>query len=96
MPKFDRYALGLPIIPKAFEVLDMGMLARSKKGNSQSLLVNKIDVELKGIQLRLRIANEAKCLPDRSHVILSGHLTELGKIVGGWIKKIESENGTQP
>jgi hypothetical protein len=91
MPKFDRYTLGLPIVPKAFDALDMAMLARSKKGNSQLLLVNKIDVELKSIQLRLRIANEAKCLPDKAHMILSEHLIELGKIIGGWLKKIENE-----
>jgi hypothetical protein len=91
MPKFERYALGLPIIPKAFDTLDMGMLARSKNGKSQLLLVNKIDVELKSIQLRLRIANESKCLPDKAHMILSEHLVELGKIIGGWKKKIENE-----
>lgn len=91
MPKFERHALGYPIIPKAFDVLDLAMLARSKNGKSQVLLVNKIDVELQSIQIRLRIANEAKCLPDKAHRVLSESLIEMGKIVGGWMKKIQNE-----
>ena len=92
MPKFYRYTIGLPVIEKSFSVLDLAMLARTKQGTSQLLIVKKIDVELKNIQLRLRIANEIKAFSDKSHITISESLIELGKIAGGWIKKIEKRD----
>lgn len=92
MPKFYRYTIGLPVIEKSFSILDLAMLARTKQGTSQLLIVKKIDVELKNIQLRLRIANEIKAFSDKSHITISESLIELGKIAGGWIKKIEKRD----
>jgi hypothetical protein len=89
MPKFERYAIGLPILEKSFSILDLVLLARIKHGPSQVLLVRKIDVELKSMQLRLRIGNAAKAVPHKHYIRNSEQLAELGKIIGGWIKNAE-------
>lgn len=90
VPKYARYSIALPILEKLFDLLDLGLLARTKKGKSQLMVLNKIDVGLKSIQIRLRILHETENLNQKSYIVLSEQLIEIGKILGGWIKKISS------
>jgi hypothetical protein len=91
LPKFPRYSLGLPTLEKSFAVLDLVLLFLTKSGKSKILMLNKIDVELRGIQIRLRILSETKSLRDKPYSELSEKLVELGNLVGGIKRNLKKE-----
>lgn len=89
IPKYARYSIALPILEKLFIILDLGLLARTRTGKSQLIILNKIDIQLQSAQIRLRILHTTDNLDQKSYIILSEELLEIGKILGGWIKKIQ-------
>jgi hypothetical protein len=91
LKKFPRYSLGLPTLSKALALLDLTLLFFSKSGKSKLLILNKIDVELRGIQMYLRILSETKSLRDKPYGELSEKLIELGRIIGGIKKNLQGE-----
>jgi hypothetical protein len=78
-------------LEKLSEILDLGLLARTKQGKSQLIILNKIDVGLQSIQIRLRILNATENLDQKSYILLSEQLFEIGKILGGWIKNTQQK-----
>lgn len=86
LPKKDRYTLGVRMEQTALEILELALLARTKTGVSQLLILNKIDIKLKILKLFIRLATEMKALPTGTYAELEGRLLEIGRILGGWLK----------
>lgn len=80
----------MPILDQLFDILDLSLLARKKSGSSQVLILNKIDIKLQSVQIRLRILHQTKNIQQKSYIALSEQIDEIGKILGGWIKKASS------
>jgi len=91
VPKYARYSIALPVLEKLLGILDLGLLARTKQSKSCLIMLNKIDVQLKSVQIGLRILHDSGNLPQKTYIVLSEQLTELGKILGGWIKNTQQE-----
>jgi hypothetical protein len=89
VPKYARYTIALPVAVKLFEILDLALLARYKRGKSQLLLLQKIDTHLQSILIRLRILHTTHNIDIKPYTILVERVVELGKITGGWIKNIQ-------
>ena len=86
-PKKDRFTLGVRIEKETLELFELILLARTKSGTSEALILNKADLKLKLIKLFVRLAYDVKVMPQQKYIDLEGRLVEIGKILGGWIKK---------
>jgi len=86
LPKKDRYTLGVRMEETALEILELCLLARTKIGPGQLLILNKVDIKLKMLKLFIRLAAELKAFSTGTYADLESRLLEIGKILGGWIK----------
>ena len=89
-PKVSRHSLGIRIENIVLEIIEFAHIAITKQYNSRLLILNKIDVLLKVLQVNLRIANKTKCLTDNGFAELSAQTVEIGRIIGGWIVKTKT------
>jgi hypothetical protein len=86
-PKRDQYTLGKRIEDTLLDILSLIVLARAKNGRSELLILEKIDVKLREVMTLIRIAEKTKSLKTSGYASLSKKILEVGKILGGWIKK---------
>ena len=91
-PKKDRYTIGARIENKLLEIIELIILATTKTGLSQMLILNKADINLKVFRLFIRIANKTKSLPDTGFIEISEKTVEVGKMLGGWIKYTKDQH----
>lgn len=70
----------------ALEILELALLARTKTGAGQLLILNKVDIKLKMLKLFIRLAAELKAMPTGTYAELEGRLLEIGRLLGGWLK----------
>jgi len=91
-PKIDRYSLGLRIENYAAEFLEFIVLAQIKNGASKILILEKADTILKLIRLFSRTAYELKIGEQKRYILLSEQTIEIGKILGGSIKKAKERH----
>ncbi len=73
------------------EFVELVLLAKSKTGLSQILLLNKSDIKLQTIKLVVRLSYEAKALPTSAYSKIEEQLLELGRLIGGWLKQTKTE-----
>jgi hypothetical protein len=54
------------------------------------MILNKTDIKLKLLKFFWRIAFETKTIDQKKYISVEESLDEIGKILGGWIKKAKS------
>ena len=86
-PKLDKFSLGLKIENLTLEIIENILLARTKLSASQILVLNKADVQLKLLGFFWRIAFETKTIEQKKYIGIQEKILEIGKILGGWLKK---------
>ncbi len=89
-PKPTRYSLGARIENTVLELIETLYLAQSKQGASRLLLLNKADITLKMLTTHLRLAYKTKSINDAGFAALSERAVEIGRMIGGWIKKTKN------
>lgn len=73
------------------DLIELVLLAKSKIGVSQQLLLNKADLKLQTLKLIVRIAHQAKDLSDGAYAKLEEQLLEIGCLIGGWLKQTQTK-----
>ncbi len=90
-PKASRYTLGEKIDSLFIQILELLFVAsyqgRTEKLPTISMAVRKNDV----LKFLLRIAWELHALDTKKYAHLSEKTDELGRMVGGWKKGLESK-----
>ncbi|MEI6650056.1 MAG: four helix bundle protein [Candidatus Moraniibacteriota bacterium] len=94
-PKASRYSLGMRLEQSLLEIVELGYLAQSKRGTSRAMILNKMDVTLRIFFFHLRLAHDTRCLNDAGYAELSGYGVEIGKMIGGWLKKTTESEETK-
>src|SRR3989344_535328 len=82
-PKPDRYTLGRRIENLMLDLIELVLLAKTKTGPSQPLILNKADLKLQTLKLMVRIAHQAKDLSNGAYAKLEEQLLEIGCLIGG-------------
>jgi len=54
-------------------------------------LLQKAGIKLDTLKFILQISWEIKALDNKKYIILSEHLNEIGKMLGGWIRGIQNK-----
>ncbi len=90
-PKKDRFTLGVKIEESLLTILELLLLGQTKEKLSKLLILKKADLKLKMVKLFIRMAYEVKAIDQRKYIELEGALLEIGKMIGGWIKSLNTK-----
>lgn len=96
MPKRDRYALGLKIDQQALDFFELILMGRAKTSSSKFLILQKADLRLSQLKFFVRLAYDLKVLPEKRYIELEEKLLELGKMLGGWLKFLNTDDTKRP
>ena len=80
-----RFTLGDRLERQVNRVLEGLLRARYDRGE-RLLLLRQVNVELELLRFQLRLARDLKCLSLDSFGHAASVLTEVGRMVGGWIR----------
>lgn len=86
-PKSEKFSLALDIKKTMFALLEMIIRANRSRDKRESLYA--IDTELEVLRTQVRLAMELEFLPLKKYGVWAGHLAELGRMVGGWLKSLK-------
>ncbi len=95
-PKKDQYTLGIRLEAMALDILELIFLARARSGAGQTLLLRKVDLKLKTLRLLVRMSHEIGALSQSSYIALEEKLLEIGRIIGGWLRKLNAKPADVP
>jgi hypothetical protein len=83
-PKSEKFVLAADIRNEFFEMLSLFLTANKSQYKKKYLY--EADVKLDLLRFKLRAAKDLQLLKLKQYEILSRQLTEIGKMLGGWIK----------
>ncbi|MBV6395969.1 MAG: hypothetical protein HFACDABA_01557 [Anaerolineales bacterium] len=85
-PKSERFRLGKRIEDAAFDFYEE--LIRAVKGIEKRRILLQADLELDKLRLYLRLAHQRKLTNHPQYLFAAESLTEIGKLLGGWLKTV--------
>lgn len=83
-PKAEKFVLSADIKNTFFEMLKLFLIAN--KAQYKKKYLYEADVQLDLLRFRVKTAYDLKFLPPRKFEIISKMLSEIGRLLGGWIK----------
>lgn len=84
MPKSQKFSLAQDIKHCMDKIMRLCITANKKYTKKTSL--QELDVEIAALKVYLRIAFDLQYLPPKKYEVWTGHVVEVGKMVGGWIR----------
>jgi four helix bundle protein len=91
-PKSERFTLAADTA-KALWKIGIGIARANAIGNNNKTekrrTVEMADLALVELKVLVRMGMKMEFLPLKKYEILSGQITEVGKMIGGWIKSIQ-------
>jgi hypothetical protein len=91
-PKTSRYSLGTRIDNLFFEVIEPINSASYAIKAEKLPYVKKAISKLDSLKLFLQMAWQLNALDNKKYITLSEHLTEVGKMLGGWNGQLMKQN----
>ena len=89
MPKRDKYTLGERISVSTLVVLECLIAASYAARDKKLALLQQTTIKLDVLKMLLRLAEEVKAIPTKAYLTLTEQLTEIGRMLGGWIRSIK-------
>lgn len=94
-PKVYRYTLGGKVEAYFLELLENIFVSLYLKPDQKITRLTIAISKLDGVKFFLQIAWENKCVPNEGYATLSEKLDEIGKMLGGWKKGLETKTPAQ-
>jgi len=91
MPRVGRYTTGARIENHFLDLLELIYKAYYASMENKSVIIVEAITKNDIIKYLLQIAFENKLIKEKQYLELSEKLQEVGKILGGWKKGIESK-----
>ncbi|OGM97572.1 MAG: hypothetical protein A2735_01600 [Candidatus Yanofskybacteria bacterium RIFCSPHIGHO2_01_FULL_41_21] len=88
--KLTRYSLGSSIDGLFLETIRDIFSASHKSRDQKIIYLQKASDEFDTLKFLLQVAWEIKALDNKKYIALSQHLTEIGRMLGGWQKQTKS------
>ncbi len=85
-PKSERFRLAKRIEDSAFDFYEE--LIHAVKGQDKRKFLLQADLELDKLRLYIRLAHQRKLTKHPQYLYAVESLTEIGKLLGGWLKTI--------
>ncbi len=84
-PKSQRFVLGQQIENTVLEILK-GIIQANQESN-KLLYLKQISVDLDKLRILIRLSKDLKFISIRQYQFAAEKINEIGKILGGWMKK---------
>lgn len=91
LPRLIRYSLGIKIDNLFTETLELVFLAGYSPRIQKLAVVYRASTRLDTLKFFLKTLWELKDLDNKKYIQLSLPLSEIGKMLGGWIKQLQKE-----
>lgn len=91
-PKSEKYALATDI-KRCMDIMLERCIEAQKKYYKKSTL-QELDVEITKLKAYLRLSLNLKFLPVKKYEVWSEKVVEIGKMLGGWLKTVNSKPST--
>jgi hypothetical protein len=88
--KPERYSLGISMDKILLECLESCFCATAAPASHKHLYVTKASAQFDTLKLYIRISLRVHCLPEPVYVKLIPRLGECGRMLGGWMTKIQN------
>jgi hypothetical protein len=86
-PKVHRYTVSERLVNAALDFQETIFDAQSQGGTTRQKLLRAADSHLNKLRLYLRLAHHWKWLNDGQYRHVGGMVAEIGRLLGGWLKK---------
>ena len=86
-PKSEKFSLAQDIKRTMTSLLEQ--IIRSNRSIDKRAMLFCIDTELEILRTQIRLAMKLKFLPFAKYEVWSGHLAEIGRMLGGWLKSLK-------
>lgn len=86
-PKSEKFSLAQDIKRTMIGLLER--IVRSNRHRDKKEALYAIDTELEILRTQVRLAMELQFLPFAKYEVWGGHLAEIGRMLGGWMKSIK-------
>lgn len=83
-PKSEKYALAADTKTAAYELLRL--LITANKRYHKKTIMQDADIQLGILRHLIRLGKDLGFLPIKRFEVISGMTTEIGKMLGGWMK----------
>ena len=90
-PKVYRYNLGGKIEGHFLSLLENIFITVYLSGEKKQAQLSLAILKLDNLKFFLQLAWENKCLPNNKYAELSEQLNEIGRMLGGWKKGLETK-----
>ena len=84
-PRNHRFVLGERIERNLYDLLEM--LIEAKFTRNHQKLLESANLKLEVLRFQMRLAKDLKCLRTNSYGFATKLLDEIGRLVGGWLKR---------
>lgn len=90
-PKTTRHTLGYKIDEHFLKMLSYVYLATYQSPSEKIFTLSRAITQLDLAKFLLSIAWESKVIPDNHYIKLSTDLDEIGRMLGGWKKRLDKK-----
>ena len=87
-PRAHRFGLAERIQRLVLDFQDSLVAAGKSQGNDRKIMLEKADLQLAQLRIWLRLARDLEILTVRKHEHAARLLTEVGRLLGAWLKQI--------
>jgi len=95
-PKDLRYTLGGKIDSLFIDIIESIFMASRLIREQKLPYLQRASLKLDTLKFFLQITWENKVLDNKKYIAISNHLTEIGRMIGGWQKQISGVTKGNP
>jgi hypothetical protein len=92
IPKDARYTLGGKIDSSLVETIEAVFIASFLAKERKRAYVERAAAKLDLAKFFLQVAWEIKVLDNKKYALISEQLNEIGRMLGGWLRQLESRS----
>lgn len=89
-PKHERYSLGEKLENTIFEAIEYIVFGNVQQKNFKDAYILKANTKVELLKLYYRLAFDMNIIDDKSYLKAQEFLQEIGKMLGGWLKYLQS------
>lgn len=90
-PRIERFGIGQKIEQSFLDLLEFTFATIYLTNNSKLLMLSKSIAKLDNLKFFMQLAWESKLIPTDKYANISEKLEEIGRMLGGWRKGLQSK-----
>jgi len=89
-PKKDRYTLGLKCEAVLLELLEAIILASNLSKQEKLPVLRNASLKIDLLKVFFKLGKDLKIIENKKYIEFENSISEIGKMIGGWIKTTNS------